>query len=59
MDRSDIFMRRIKALKRAHQNARDPEFRELWKNMNNKLIENERERVEQERARKGKYYDSI
>jgi hypothetical protein len=59
MDRSDIFMRRINALKRAHQNARNPEFKMLWKNMNNKLIENERERIEQERARKGKYYDSI
>ena len=59
MTRSDIFMRRINALSRAHKNARNPEFKELWKNVNNKLIENERERIEQERARKGKYYDSI
>ena len=52
-------MQRISAVKRAHKRARNPEWVEFWAITNNKLIENERARIDKLRARKGKYYDSI
>jgi len=57
--KTDLFMQRISAVKRAHKRARNPEWVEFWAITNNKLIENERARIDKLRTRKGKYYDSI
>lgn len=53
------FLSRIKAVKSASQNALNPEFKELWANINKKLIKNERARIADMRGREKKYYDSI
>ena len=57
-DNKLMFLRRITALKNAHILAKNPEFKKLWADITEKLIVNERGRIEDERLfeARGKKY---
>ena len=46
MENKTMFLRRITAMKIAHQRAQNPEFKKLWADLTEKLIINERIRTQ-------------
>ena len=46
VSKDDLFKRRYFAVRNAMNNAKNPEFKQLWKDIMSKIVHNETERTE-------------